>query len=450
MNQKFQAENFNRADQADHAAQATAERAQDHVDAGRLSASLAALAQFGGRDDGGVSRETLTEIDLAARRHLVDQARALGCEVSIDDCANLFFRRPGRVDLPPVLTGSHADTQPVGGKYDGAYGVLAGLEVIAALNAAGIETLRPIEVVSWTNEEGSRFGPGAMGSSAFVEAARLAGYRDATDSAGIRFGDALDAALAACHDVTRVPMGRTMAACVELHIEQGPVLESAGLPLGVVTGIQAVRWFRVECTGTMAHAGTTPMAVRRDAMAVAVAIAQDLYALAPRASRDPNAASEPELRLTLGQWTVTPNSVNTIPGKVTFTVDMRCLDDNVLDGAEDELRLACMRHAPATDVAVTRFFHRGPTYFPESMLGGIERACARASHGAGRGQPMRLTSGAFHDAMYVADHCPTAMIFVPSKGGISHNAAEDTDAADLFLGTQALAYTVAELACRQP
>ena len=432
--------------QSSAAPQAIAERAQDHVDAGRLAASLAALAQFGGRDDGGVSRETLTDIDLAARRHLIDKARALGCQVGIDNCGNLFFRRAGSADLPPVLTGSHADTQPVGGKYDGAYGVLAGLEVIAALNAAGIETLRPIEVVSWTNEEGSRFGPGAMGSSAFVDPARLPGYREAIDPAGIRFGDALDAALAASTDVAHVSMARPMAACVELHIEQGPVLEAADVPLGVVTGIQAVRWFRVECAGTMAHAGTTPMAVRRDAMAVAVAIAQDLYALAPRTVQAPDI---PELRLTLGQWSVVPNSVNTIPGKVTFTVDMRCLDDAALDRAEAALRAACMRHAPGPEaVAVTRFFHRAPTHFPESMLTPIERACARASLNAGRAQPMRLTSGAFHDAMYMADHCPTAMIFVPSKNGISHNAAEDTAAVDLFLGAQALAYTVAELASR--
>lgn len=418
---------------------------QDHVDAARLAASLAALARFGGRDDGGVSRETLTGIDLAARRHLIEQARALGCEVSTDDCGNLFFRRPGREDLPPVLTGSHADTQPVGGKYDGAYGVLAGLEVIAALNAAGVETRRPIEVVSWTNEEGSRFGPGAMGSSAFVDPGRLAIYRDAVDPAGVRFGDALDAALTASADVPRLPMPRPMAACVELHIEQGPVLEAANVPLGVVTGIQAVRWFRVDCAGTMAHAGTTPMAVRRDAMAVAVAIAQELYALAPRDA----AAGSNELRLTLGRWTVAPNSVNTIPGHVSFTVDMRCLDDAALDRAEAALRAACVRHAQASDaVTVERFFHRTPTHFPGTMLDAIERACTRASEQAGRAMPMRLTSGAFHDAMYLADHCPTAMIFVPSKGGISHNAAEDTDATELFLGAKALAYTVAELACR--
>lgn len=422
-----------------------AETAQDHVSKDRLNRTLVELAKFGGRADGGVSRETLTDIDKASRRYLIDYARSLGCTVSIDDCGNLFFRREGQQDLPPVLTGSHADTQPVGGKYDGAYGVLAGLEVIAALNDAGVQTLRPIEVVSWTNEEGSRFGPGAMGSSAFVQPDRLLEYRQSVDPKGIRFGDALDEALAECADVPRVAMARPLSACVELHIEQGPVLESANTPLGVVTGIQAVRWFTVQCTGTMAHAGTTPMGVRRDAMALANAIASDLYALAPRTATAPGT---PELRMTLGRWQVEPNSVNTIPGQVEFTVDMRSLNDAELDEAEQALYAACEKHSGGgCQATVSKFFHRAPTYFPESMLQVIEKGCTRAASKADCQPPMRLTSGAFHDAMYVADHCPTAMIFVPSVNGISHNAAEETDLNDLVLGAQALAYTVAALAC---
>lgn len=418
-----------------------AERAQDHVDNGRLQAAIAALAAYGGRDDGGVSRETLTPIDLAARRHLIGQARALGCEVGIDDCANLFFRRPGSDDLPPVLTGSHADTQPVGGKLDGAYGVLAGLEVIAALNDAGIRTRRPIEVVAWTNEEGSRFGPGAMGSSAFVDPSRLPAYRDAVDADGVRFGDALDAALSDSADLPRVPMARPLSACVELHIEQGPVLERAGVPLGVVNGIQSVRWYRVTCGGTMAHAGTTPMNERADAMHAAIDLAQRLYAFAAA-----HAASE--LRLTLGRWLVAPNSVNTIPGTVEFTVDVRCVDESLLDRFEAMLGGAIARALPRCTIAYDCFFRREPTRFPGDMLALIEKACARASARAGRGAPMALTSGAFHDAMYVAEHCPTAMIFVPSRGGISHNAAEHTEPHDLLLGAQALAYTVTALANR--
>lgn len=421
------------------AAVGNAEKAQDHVDSKRLQSAIAALARFGGRDDGGVSRETLTEVDLEARRHLIGQARALGCEVEIDDCANLFFRRPGLTELPPVLTGSHADTQPVGGKLDGAYGVVAGLEVIAALNDAGIRTLRPIEVVAWTNEEGSRFGPGAMGSSAFVDPARLAAYRESVDANQVRFGEALDLALQAVPELRRRPLKQPVAACVELHIEQGPVLERASAPLGVVTGIQSVRWYRVTCTGMAAHAGTTPMEERADAMTAAVALAQQLYQQAAL-------QADRQLRLTLGRWQVSPNSINTIPGQVEFTIDVRCVEEDALQGFEEALRDAIRAQRWRGRIEIECLFCRPPTRFPEPMLSLIERACARACRQASLAAPLRLTSGAFHDAMYLAEHCPTAMIFVPSKGGISHNAAEETSPRDLHLGAQALAYTVAALA----
>jgi len=418
---------------------AAAEAAQDHVRNDRLQAAIAELARFGGRDDGGVSRETLTDVDLQARRYLIDRARSLGCVVSVDDCANLFFRRPGTADLPPVLTGSHADTQPVGGKLDGAYGVVAGLEVIQALNDAGLQTLRPVEVVAWTNEEGSRFGPGAMGSSAFVDPARLAAYRQGVDADQVTFGAALDRALQAVSDVPRRSLRLPVSSCVELHIEQGPVLERIQAPLGIVTGIQSVRWYRVSLTGMAAHAGTTPMEVRADAMAAAVGVAHRLYTHAAQA-----AASG--LRLTLGRWLVKPNSVNTIPGEVQFTVDVRCVDERVLERFESALGEIARSHAWAGSIEFECFFARPPTHFPADMLALIEQACLRACHGAARSAPVPLTSGAFHDAMYLAEHCPTAMIFVPSKGGVSHNAAEETAPGDLFLGAQALAYAVTALA----
>lgn len=421
------------------AAQAAAEAAQDHVRSERLQAAIAELARFGGRDDGGVSRQTLTDIDLQARRYLIDRAAALGCVVEVDDCANLFFRRPGQADLPPVLTGSHADTQPVGGKLDGAYGVLAGLEVIAALNDAGIETLRPIEVVAWTNEEGSRFGPGAMGSSAFVDPARLPDYRKVTDGDGVSFGAALDRALLAIPEVPRRALRRPMAGCVELHIEQGPVLEAARVPLGVVVGIQSVRWYRVRLTGMAAHAGTTPMDVRVDAMAAAVEVAHRLYAHAAQ-------AADSGLRLTLGRWLVGPNSVNTIPGEVEFTIDVRCVDEPVLERFDAALGEIVRSHAWPGRIGLECFFSRPPTHFPAPMLALVEQACGRACRQASQPPPITVTSGAFHDAMYLAEHCPTAMIFVPSKGGVSHNAAEETAPHELLLGAQALAYAVTALA----
>jgi N-carbamoyl-L-amino-acid hydrolase len=422
---------------------ASAARVQDAVDEARLNAAVAALARFGGRDDGGVTRETLTPIDLAARRYLIDHARSLGCDVAIDACGNLFFRRAGQADLPPVLTGSHIDTQPVGGKLDGAYGVVAGLEVIHALNDAGVETRRPIEVVAWTNEEGARFAPGAMGSSAFVEPARLATYRESRDAEGIVFGAALDAALAASADLNRRALRSPVEACIELHIEQGPVLEAAGVPLGVVTAIQSVRWFTVALTGTAAHAGTTPMEVRSDAMHAAVSLAHRLYAFAA-------GAAQRGLRLTLGRWRVAPNSINTIPGKVDFTIDVRCVDESVLDEFERALRtsIADVDGGWAGAIELEKTFSRATTPFPAPMLEVIERGCARAAAAAGAPPPLQVTSGAFHDAMYLADLCPTAMIFVPSRAGISHNPAEYTDPHELYLGAQALAYAVTELANR--
>jgi N-carbamoyl-L-amino-acid hydrolase len=418
---------------------AASERAQDYVQHDRLQSVIAELAAFGGRADGGVSRETLTDVDLQARRYLIDLALSRGCTVTIDDCANLFFRRPGTSDLPPVLTGSHADTQPVGGKLDGAYGVLGGLEVIAALNDAGIETMRPIEVVAWTNEEGCRFGPGAMGSSSFVDPSCLSTYRKAVDAQGVSFGTALDRALMAVSNLPRRAMAEPMSACVELHIEQGPVLERAFVPLGIVTGIQSVRWYRILVKGVAGHAGTMPMDERSDAMAAAVGLAQQLY--------DHQAlVAGNKLRLTLGRWLVSPNSINTIPGEVEFTVDVRCVDEQVLDQFEAALAEITKTHAWVGQIEYESLFSRPPTHFPNDMLALIELACTRACNNASLAAPLRMTSGAFHDAMYLAEHCPTAMIFVPSKGGVSHNAAEDTAPQELFLGVQALAYVVTSLA----
>lgn len=418
---------------------AASERAQDHVQHDRLQSVIAELAAFGGRADGGVSRETLTDVDLQARRYLIDLALSRGCTVTIDDCANLFFRRQGTSDLPPVLTGSHADTQPIGGKLDGAYGVLGGLEVIAALNDAGIETLRPIEVVAWTNEEGCRFGPGAMGSSSFVDPSCLPTYRKAVDAQGVSFGEALDRALIAVPNIPRRAMAEPMSACVELHIEQGPVLERAFVPLGIVTGIQSVRWYRISVKGVAGHAGTMPMDERSDAMATAVGLAQQLY--------DHQAlVAGHQLRLTLGRWQVSPNSINTIPGEVEFTVDVRCVDEQVLDQFEAAFTEITKTRALAGRIEFESLFSRPPTHFPSDMLALMEMACTRACSNASLAAPLRMTSGAFHDAMYLAEHCPTAMIFVPSKGGVSHNAAEETAPEELFLGVQALAYAVTSLA----
>lgn len=413
------------------------DRAAAHVNAQRLESSIAELARYGERPDGGVSRQALTDIDNDARRYLIERAKRLGCELEVDECANLFFRRPGITSLPPVMTGSHVDTQPVGGKLDGAYGVVAGLEVLEALNDARIQTKRPIEVVVWTNEEGSRFRPGAMGSSAFIAPSQLSRYLDSADDAGVTFRDALAKSLAQLHDIVRRPQKVPVAAYIEAHIEQGPVLEKAGAALGAVTGIQGVRWYNVECTGVAAHAGTAPMGARLDAMTMAMDVARRLNELALRdASRT--------LRLTLGHWIVSPNSINTIPGSVVFSIDARSSQEQVLLEFERTLYEIIASHGQQSRMKASRIFARSPTTFPVDLLELVADACTRAT---GR-QPVKMISGAFHDAMYLAEHCPTCMIFVQSKGGISHNPAEYSTPDDLYSGAKALAYVVTALADR--
>ncbi len=264
----------------------------------------------------------------------------------------------------------------MGGKLDGAYGVVAGLEVLQALQDAGVQTERPVEVVVWTNEEGSRFGPGCMGSSAYVDPSRVAGYRAVRDGRQQSFGEAVDRALQALPDVPRRAPRLPLAGFVELHIEQGPVLETAGVPLGVVTGIQSVRWYRVKVSGVAAHAGTTPMDIRTDAMAACIQMAHRLYAEA--AQRQASG-----LRLTLGRWVVGPNSINTIPGEVEFTIDMRCVDESVLAGFDAVMREVLQACAGRTRVALEPIFERKPTHFPPAMTALVQEAGQRAGGACG-------------------------------------------------------------------
>ncbi|HEJ1327418.1 M20 family metallo-hydrolase [Pseudomonas aeruginosa] len=416
-----------------------AESVSKYIDGKRLNELVMTLARIGGREDGGVSRETLTEVDLQARKYLCDFAQELGCEIYQDQCANLFFRKNGTEELDPVVTGSHIDTQPIGGKYDGAYGVVAGLEVLAALNDAGITTRRPIEVAAWTNEEGGRFAPGAMGSSSFVYPELLEGYRNSLDSKGTSFGSELNRALQANQGAKDRALAAPVTAYVELHIEQGPILEQQECNLGIVEAVQGVRWFAVRCIGEMAHAGSTPMNSRKDAMSAAIAIVTRLHALASEFDLD-------GLRLTFGRWEVSPNSINTIPGLVEFSIDARCISDDVLQGFELRLEEIVSGYNWGGQVEVLRTFARAATHFPEAMVDIVTEACRATTDRHGLKDPMRLPSGAFHDAMYLAAHCPTAMIFVPSKGGISHNACEYTSPQELTYGAQALAYALVKLA----
>lgn len=394
----------------------------------RLHGLLDILAGFGALPTGGMNRQALSDEDFAARAWLIGEAQRIGCRVWTDVCANLFIRRDGLEDLPPVMTGSHIDTQPSGGHLDGCYGVMAGLECLLALHELDLSTRRPIELVVWTNEEGSRFSPGAMGSSAFVEPQRMSAYRDSRDAAGVSVAEALDE-----HGrrFSALPLRERIAAhaFVELHIEQGPVLERAGVPLGVVSGIQGVRWYQVRCRGASAHAGTTPMDMRQDALLLATACLPAIDALAER-------LAGADKRLTFGRWQVLPNSINTVAGEATFTIDFRHADPEVLAAFDAELP-ACLPDA----ADLQPLFSHPPVAFDAAVVDVLQRAVEATGEAS-----LSLRSGAFHDAMYLATHCPTGMLFVPSRDGISHNPREYTEPSQLEAGARALAWSLVQLA----
>jgi N-carbamoyl-L-amino-acid hydrolase len=405
------------------------------VDEARQWDRLMALARIGAIPGDGVNRQALTALDREARRLIIGWAEAAGARVSVDAAANLWLRLDGRdPTAAPLLTGSHMDSQPAGGRFDGIYGVVAGLEVMSALRDSGLRLERPLEVVAWTNEEGSRFAPGCMGSMSWSGQRPLAAFAEITDAEGVRFGDALAEHLAAEADLPRRPLGgqpHGHHVYIEAHIEQGPRLEAEGLDIGVVTGIQGSRWFKVTITGASAHAGTTPVSFRRDALQAAVRAIQALNEIMADASD--------RLRFTVGSLTVEPGSSNSVAGRVRFTIDLRHPDRSVLtergDAVEDAVRRAA---GPAAEVAIAETFNAPPLDFNRAVIDSI----VTATKALGLGWTA-MPSGAFHDAQLVARVTPTAMIFVPSHDGISHNPGEFTTASQLASGTRVLAAALA-------
>jgi N-carbamoyl-L-amino-acid hydrolase len=408
------------------------------IDQDRLWRRHAAMAAHGAipgpsPDRAGVNRACFTAEDIAARQMLVGWAEARGFEVSQDPIANLFIRRKGRREGVAVGTGSHMDTQPRGGRFDGIYGVLAGFEVLEALEDAGIETELPIEVVAWTNEEGGRFAPGTMGSLVFAGKAPVDRFTAIEDVDGIRLGDALAATLAATPAPVSRPVPGSFAGYVEAHIEQGPRLESAGARIGVVTGIQGLHWFEIVIEGETAHAGTSPVGKRRDAFRAAHAAVAALYEL----TRDP----EDTLRFTIGRFIVEPGSPNTVPNRVRFTIDMRHPDQATLDRLAAAIP-GCVDAAVAPCTATTRTTSYNPAMrFDSTVVDRVEAAAKQL------GLPyLVMPSGAGHDAGIVAGGCPTGMVFIPCEGGLSHNVAEYATPEDLAAGARVLAATLFDLA----
>jgi N-carbamoyl-L-amino-acid hydrolase len=398
------------------------------VDGERLLSRLMRLAAIGATEKGGVCRLALTELDRQARALFSGWALEIGCELRVDAIGNIFARRAGLdPERSAVATGSHLDTQPTGGKFDGNYGVLAGLEVLQILHDANIQTQAPLEVCVWTNEEGSRFVPVMMGSGVYCGAFTLEHALAATDTDGISVAQALGAIQQAGPHPASVSSGAPrFGAYFEAHIEQGPVLEDADTTIGVVTGALGQRWYDVTITGMEAHAGPTPMGLRRDALLPATELIQQIRAIAMR--------EQPSGRGTVGYLNVFPNSRNVIPGRVQFSVDFRHPDDAGLLRMDEALREAIAGlSTPEVSISVNQVVYFPPQPFDHELVKLVREAAVKAgfSH-------LDIVSGAGHDAVYVARTAPSAMIFIPCKDGISHNEIEDALPEHLTAGANVL------------
>ena len=401
----------------------------------RLWASLMELAKIGATPKGGVCRLTLTDLDKQGRDLVIGWAKDAGMSVTIDKIGNGFMRRPGRNNtLPPIMTGSHIDTQPTGGKFDGNYGVLAGIEVVRTLNDHGIETEAPLEVAFWTNEEGSRFVPVMMGSGVFAKAFTLEHAYAATDTEGKTVKDEL-ARIGYIGE--QEPGDHPIGAYFETHIEQGPVLEDNDKTIGVVQGVLGIRWFDCTVTGMEAHAGPTPMALRKDALQVATHLMQDVVASALR--------HPPHGRGTVGMAQVFPNSRNVIPGRVKFSIDLRNATDALVDAMAGEVKACAARLSDETGLAihielVSSYSAIG---FHPDCVDAVARAAAKLGY-----SNMHAVSGAGHDAVYMAQLAPSGMIFIPCKDGISHNEIEDAQPEHITAGCNVLLHAMLERAGR--
>ena len=406
---------------------------QLRINGERLWDSLMELARIGATAKGGVCRLTLTDLDRQGRDLVTSWAREAGLTVTIDKIGNGFMRRAGRNNaLPPIVMGSHIDTQPTGGKFDGNYGVLSGLEVVRTLNDHGIETEAPLEVAFWTNEEGSRFVPVMMGSGVFAKAFTLEHAYAAKDTEGKSVKD----------ELTRIgyigaqePGDHPIGAYFEAHIEQGPVLEDNDKTIGVVQGVLGIRWFDCTVTGMEAHAGPTPMALRKDAMQVATHLMQEVVAAALR--------HKPHGRGTVGMVHVHPNSRNVIPGRVKFSIDLRNATDALVDQMADEVKAFAAQLAQKTGLGIQ--IEMVSSYPAQAFHPDCVDAVARAAKKLGYSN-MPAVSGAGHDAVYMAQLAPAGMVFIPCKDGISHNEIESATPEHITAGCNVLLHAVLERA----
>ena len=398
------------------------------IDGDRLWDSLMEMAKIGATEKGGCCRLALTDLDRAARDLFVAWCREAGCTISVDQMGNIFARRGGSdPDLAPVVAGSHLDTQPTGGRFDGVYGVLTGLEVIRALNDHDICTRHPVEAVCWTNEEGSRFAPAMVASGVFAGVYDLDYGLSRADAQGRTMGEELERIGYAGDQ----PMGRPLHAYFEAHIEQGPILVEEGTEIGVVTDAQGQRWYELELTGTESHAGPTPMDRRQDALLTAARIISLVNEI--------GLSNAPLACATVGMLNVYPNSRNVIPGQVFLTIDIRHPDDDVLSDMDDAIRQGIRNISEQADLSyqLEEIFYYAPVPFDESCVAAVNSAAKNCGYSS-----RKIVAGAGHDACFIAHASPTSMIFIPCVDGISHNEVEDIEPAWSTAGANVMYHAV--------
>ena len=399
------------------------------IDGQRLWESLMEMAKIGATEKGGVCRLALTDLCKQSRDLFIKWCEEAGCTIKIDKMGNIFARRAGRNnDLAPVLTGSHLDSQPTGGRFDGVYGVLSGLEVLRSMNDLGIETERPFEVAVWTNEEGSRFAPAMVASGVFAGVYDLEYGLSRADSDGKTMGEELQRI---GYDGPEDVGGRDIHAYFEAHIEQGPILEDEDITVGVVTDAQGQRWYELTLTGVESHAGPTPMRTRKDALLGASRIVDTVN----RIGLD----NAPVACATVGMMEVYPNSRNVIPGRVWMTIDFRHPDDDVLTRMDAAMRkdVQAICDDIGLELELEQIFYYAPVHFDESCVNAVRRGAAACDYSM-----REIVSGAGHDACYVASVAPSAMIFIPCVDGISHNEIEDAKPEWVTAGCDVLLHAI--------